>query len=48
MQMIGIMDLSAGQRFCLLLGGMVIIVVLGFFCFYHPDCPVCQFLDAFG
>jgi hypothetical protein len=31
-----------------LLGAIVLIILGAFFCFYHPDCNVCQFLDAYG
>jgi hypothetical protein len=30
------------------LGAFVVCGVLVFFCFHHPDCPVCQFLDAYN
>jgi hypothetical protein len=30
------------------LGAFVVCGALAFFCHYHPDCPVCQFLDAYN
>jgi hypothetical protein len=32
----------------LLLGAIVLIGLLAFYCHYHPDCAVCQFLEAYN
>ena len=40
--------MSTEQQIWLLMGAIVVLVLLAFFCFYHPDCSVCQFMDAFG
>ena len=32
----------------LLLGAIAAIIWLAFFCFYHPDCSLCQFLEAYN
>ena len=32
----------------LLLGAIVVIGLLALYCHYHPDCAVCQFLEAYN
>jgi len=28
--------------------GIALLIWLAFFCFYHPDCSICQFMEGFS
>jgi hypothetical protein len=40
--------MSANQRIFLVGCGVVLIVVLGFYCVYNPDCTFCRIMEAFN